>query len=457
VNLNESHIRKSDPILLDRLMHAKEGEVLRVAMTLNAESSESGQTLTLPTLDPAQFPSRVDYRQALIQQQQARLTMALGSTMQELQDLLLKTYGGNTSRVIVAEGTAEQIIKSLELAGVHHASFDQSIGIAPSLPANETIKSAEYLTQIAIKIFEIRKGNYIPNSQLIRQAFEKYVENYKIRYCLLKVLGMRKPIELESVYTDVRLLNDIEVHQFTSVQEMEKAYREKPKLKSLNGQRDGIEIANQQQFLMVLGAPGAGKSTFLRRIGLEALKESSQIFEHSCIPILIELKQLGSSDINLDEFIIKEFQLCDFPDAESFGMEAICQGKLLVLLDGLDEVPTKNLSEVVERILDFVQKNPRNRYISSCRTAAYHQDNSIKQDTSDQTTQDNWASPWANVRRATQLSPHQLSRLKLVPYHQGFRGFINVTMAEFEDDQIQQFINNWFNSKVDQQANTLLE
>jgi NACHT domain len=406
VNLNESHIRKSDPILLDRLMHAKEGEVLRVAMTLNAESSESGQTLTLPTLDPAQFPSRVDYRQALIQQQQARLTMALGSTMQELQDLSLKTYGGHTSRVIVAEGTAKQIIKSLELSGVYHASFDQVIATPPS---NETMKSAEYLTQIAIKIFENHEDVAVPNRALTYQSFERYIENYKDHYCRLKILGMRKAIELESIYTEVRFLDDTDIVQFISLQEMEKAYRKRYQKHQRHSIRlqSGIEVANQEQFLMVLGAPGAGKSTFLRRIGVESINGNSQTFEHQCIATLVEIKQFNNSDFNLFEFIANEFQVCKLPVAQKFTKEALHQGKLLILLDGLDEVPTKYLSEVVVRINEFVEQYPKNRYIISCRSAAYQNQ---------------------------------------------FHRFTNVTVADFGDQQIKQFVVNWFNQDKEKNA-----
>jgi NACHT domain len=412
VNLSESHIRKSDPILLDQLTHAREGEMLRVAMTLNAESSEIGQNMTLPTLDPAQFPTRTDYRKALIQQQQARLAKALSSTIQDLQNLSLKTYGGNTSRVIIAEGTAEQIMKSLELTGVHHASFDQSIRIAPNPPSDEIVKSAKYLSQIATDVFGINANENTPDYRSINQAFEKYAGKYKTRYCLLRILGMKKSINLESVYTDVRLLYGMDIIQFESKKEVEKAYREQPTIrfqKTYARKQDGIKIANQEKFLVVLGAPGSGKSTFLRRIGLEALNQGSQFFKHRCIPILIELKHLNKYDIDLEEFIANEFQECGFPHARNFIQNALGQGKMLVLLDGLDEVPTKNLNGTIKKIQDFGRQYPQNRYIFSCRTAFYQQT---------------------------------------------FTGFTNVTMAEFEDDQIQQFINNWFQSEVDQQANT---
>jgi NACHT domain len=412
VKITESHIRKSDPILLDRLTHAQEGEVLRVSMTLNAEPSEAGQALTTSTLEPSQFLSRIDYRQALIQQQQVRLATELGSTIQYLQELSLKTYGGTTSRVIIAEGTAAQIIQSLELTGVHHVSFDQSIGIPPNPSSDETLKSAKYLTGIATEIFKNHENKYDPDIALICSAFETYVENYKNCNSLLRVLGMFKPVELESVYTDVRLLNDTEISQTKFFREMETAYRENrrwPFQNSLIHQQNGLEIINQEQLLMVLGSPGAGKSTFLRRIGLESLKDNSQLLQDCRIPVSIELKQLNHAIVNINNSIVNEFKISEFPEAQVFVLLALQQGKLRVMLDGLDEVPNNKLTEVVNEIKNFVKQYPRNQYIFSCRTAAYRRE---------------------------------------------FPNFTNVIMAEFEDNQIREFINNWFQSLSDRQANT---
>ncbi|MBO1347094.1 MAG: hypothetical protein EBE86_006725 [Hormoscilla sp. GUM202] len=81
----------------------------------------------------------------------------------------------------------------------------------------------------------------------------------------------------------------------------------------------------------------------------------------------------------------------------------------LILLDGLDEVPTKNMDWVIERIHNFVKKFHKNRFITSCRTAAY--------------------------------------RL-------AFDRFSNVAIADFDDTQIEQFIGNWFQSEADKQART---
>ncbi|MEP0877547.1 hypothetical protein NDA00_17185 [Funiculus sociatus GB2-M2] len=82
---------------------------------------------------------------------------------------------------------------------------------------------------------------------------------------------------------------------------------------------------------------------------------------------------------------------------------------MLILLDGLDEVPTRNINEVIGQIQNFVDRYDKNRFIASCRIAAYRS---------------------------------------------GFRRFSDVAMADFDDTQIEQFINNWFQSEVDKQAET---
>ena len=47
---------------------------------------------------------------------------------------------------------------------------------------------------------------------------------------------------------------------------------------------------------------------------------------------------------------------------------ALKSGKLLILFDGLDEVPTANVDNVIRKIGDFVdQYTAKNRFIASCR------------------------------------------------------------------------------------------
>lgn len=256
-------------------------------------------------------------------------------------------------------------------------------------------------------------GNPVEKTQqLVFDAMGKYVQNYTKRHGILKVLGMRESVALESIYTGVQFLGEQDICRFESIDKLEKAYRE-AKERTYQAQdcpkQDGLKVANEKQYLMVLGGPGAGKSTFLRRMGLEALKGDKGRFKHGCIPVFIELKTFNADEINIEKVIAKEFSTCGFPDPEESTKKLLKQGKLLILLDGLDEVPTKNMNEAIRQIQDFVDRYDKNRFIASCRTAAYRS---------------------------------------------GFRRFSDVAMADFDNAQIKQFIQNWFQSEADKKAGT---
>ena len=206
--------------------------------------------------------------------------------------------------------------------------------------------------------------------QAIFSVSRKYVDKYQERHGILKVLGMRSPVLLESVYTAVCFL-ERDDRQFASIAALETAFRQdrgrRLRQRSVS-RKPGLEVANAKQFLMVLGTPGAGKSTFLRKMGLEALKGKQKEFQHDCIPVLIELKRLEvgkDSKIDLKQIIVNEFETCGFPDAQRFTDKALDEGKLLILLDGLDEVPSSFVNTAIQTIQDFVDRHAENRYIAS--------------------------------------------------------------------------------------------
>ena len=247
--------------------------------------------------------------------------------------------------------------------------------------------------------------------QLIFQASRRYVETYMERHGTLKVLGMSQPAKLESIYTAVRFLGAEGIRQYKSESSLEEVYRQASQRRFQGDCRkeDGLTVANQQQFLMVLGQPGAGKSTFLRRMGLAALRRKQDGYGPECVPVFVELKRFTTSEINLEATIAAELETCGFPKSKESATRLLEQGKLLILLDGLDEVPTSQIDAAIQKIQDFVDRYDKNRFIASCRTAAYQ------------------------------------SR---------FRRFVDVVMADFDEAQIQQFITNWFQSQQDLQMGT---
>jgi len=59
----------------------------------------------------------------------------------------------------------------------------------------------------------------------------------------------------------------------------------------------------------------------------------------------------------------------DFPNGENFVTMGLDQGSVVVLLDGLDEVNSKERIGVVLEVKDFSQKYPKCRLLITCRTA----------------------------------------------------------------------------------------
>ena len=244
--------------------------------------------------------------------------------------------------------------------------------------------------------------------QLIREGkylfLREYTQRYWDRHGMIKVLKMSKPMDLESIYINVKCLGNL-VRDYYD-ENLENKYRES-KQRRFNfrddGKEDGLLWANQEQYLMVLGDPGIGKSTFLRKVGLEALKGNQGSYQHPLTPVLLELKNFKENEINIQALIEEEFKICGFPNVEKNISNKLEKGELLILLDGLDEVPTANVNNVIEKIKDFVDRHYKNRFILSCRTAAR-----------------------THLQR-----------------------FTDIEIVEFDDQQIQSFIEHWFSSELD--------
>ncbi len=249
--------------------------------------------------------------------------------------------------------------------------------------------------------------------QLIKEGkylfLREYTQRYWDRHGMIKVLKMSKPMDLESIYINVKCLGNL-VRDYYD-ENLENKYRES-KQRRFNfrddGKKDGLLLANQEQYLMVLGDPGIGKSTFLRKVGLEALKGNKGSYQHPLTPVLLELKNFKENEINIQALIEEEFKICGFPNVEKNISNKLEKGELLILLDGLDEVPTANVNNVIEKIKDFVDRHHKNRFILSCRTAAR-----------------------THLQR-----------------------FTDIEIVEFDDQQIQSFIEHWFSSELDRKNET---
>jgi hypothetical protein len=280
-------------------------------------------------------------------------------------------------------------------------------------------QSALTLTQFALDIVK-RFGKKGVDAYRIEKAMTEYASRYFEMYGIVKPLGCPAPIRLQSIYTEVEVISPVYLNKFTDRNALEDEFKRSKRQTGHFGdsvRHDGMDLANKHQFLNILGAPGGGKTTFLRRLGCEAMMVRNSIFKniplfsteagkyaHNKIPVLLELRSLMGGSLDLVKCIANEFSICGFPESIKFVEEALKKGSLLILLDGLDEVPKERLEAVVLAVKTLVDKygadlNQGNRFVTSCRTAHYKN---------------------------------------------FFHRFTDVVLADFSDDQIRHFSSNWF-------------
>lgn len=248
-------------------------------------------------------------------------------------------------------------------------------------------------------------NNQQPNRDVVREATERYVRGLFERFGEIKVLGMDRPVSLLNLYVRVNILDKVRSRSGARVEDMEinfdfgrRSFGNKIETK------DGEEIANRLQKIIVLGKPGAGKTTFLRFLTISILNEKSGI-KRRRLPIYVTLRDWADKRCDLMKYITDQFDICGFELSAPFVECALMQGNCLMLFDGLDEVSQEaNLEGIIREIRDFTDKYSGNQFIISCRVAAYH----------------NW-----------------------------FERFTDVEMADFNKDQIEKFIQNWFGAELE--------
>ncbi|PJF31663.1 MAG: hypothetical protein CUN52_02370 [Phototrophicales bacterium] len=251
---------------------------------------------------------------------------------------------------------------------------------------------------------------------------------------LLNVLQARdatnsdvKSVDIEDVYTPLLLHHQVERHDDGSPVLPDRALGETDREKRDLSPLSALEATNAYSRLVMLGDPGCGKSTFVNYLALcmtghflspdagwlDRLRADG--WRHSAyVPLRIILRDFAAfaNDTTIDTFIKHITQ-----ELSGWGMgENIVKGILhhlekgdvLVMFDGLDEVPPDKRELVRDAIHNIIERyHANNRYIITCRILSY--------------AQPEW----------------QLRGMDAVE-----------TFAPFNQDQIVHFVNAWYNALI---------
>ena len=208
----------------------------------------------------------------------------------------------------------------------------------------------------------------------IVQAIREQIKPIVHEKCgTMRVLDMEQPIELtgeRGIYTNVNILERItgrnrleiaEILQNCGVEEFDRAGLSQVTEKRV----PGLKAVEQHRKLMVLGKPGAGKSTFLKYLAMQCIEGN---FQANRIPVFITLKDFAEIKGNPDLFSYIG-QLVELPTSDDLR-NILQQGRMLLLLDGLDEVREEDTKRVLKQILEFSDQFHLNQFVMTCRIAA---------------------------------------------------------------------------------------
>jgi predicted NACHT family NTPase len=274
----------------------------------------------------------------------------------------------------------------------------------------------EICTQLGLSEHEIaeasqaeeRSGEILEIDELVRQVRAQIKPWIHERCGWMNVLSMTRPIGLGDIYTNVNILEKITGRKRLALEELEANCLEEDfdhfgfsYLRKKDDPIPGLDAVEQCKKMLVLGKPGAGKTTFLKRIATQC---NLGTFHPGLVPTFVPLKQFAETKGQpmLLDYIVNQWAECKVKDSDSKAETLLYEGRALVLLDGLDEVIKEDSSRVIEDIRQFSERFYKNLYVLTCRIATHE--------------------------------------FKLEP-------FTEVEIADFDDQQIAVFVTKWFELK----------
>jgi predicted NACHT family NTPase len=225
---------------------------------------------------------------------------------------------------------------------------------------------------------EEQKNNSPEIDTLVQDIRQKVQADIKESCGTMKVLDMNQPIDLGSIYTQVNILKKTTQSKRIDINKLEEGFdlENFDRLgwsKSKNKRVEGFQAVLDYNKLMVLGKPGAGKTTFLKYLAIQC---NNGHFLKDCVPVFIPLKEFAETELDnqtqpgLLDYISQRLGECEVIENQSKTEQLLKAGRVFVLLDGLDEVREQHRDRIIKEIRDFSQKFSLSRFVITCRIAA---------------------------------------------------------------------------------------
>jgi predicted NACHT family NTPase len=216
--------------------------------------------------------------------------------------------------------------------------------------------------------------------ELIEKVRSAHYDNIQHQCGTLTCLDIARPVALDCLYVDVNIFEEISSRRWletavpVDMGENEACNRNNIDRfglgKTPQNFLTGLEAVAKYSKLIVLGKPGAGKTTFLQYIALNCNRGK---FKSDYLPIFISLERFSeylrlNSQNSLLKYIVHEFNHCGISEPELTRIFSV--GRAIILLDSLDEVRDEAAERVIKSIRDFDDTFYKNKIIITCRIGA---------------------------------------------------------------------------------------
>ena len=235
---------------------------------------------------------------------------------------------------------------------------------------------------------ETKVGGFINEGAYINFNFSDFIQGFlnffrpedrvaKVRSELLKGIKVEVVKRLEdSLQQNQLLINQyLELRMFSQKKAVGRS--EKKKRIFLPPETKILDVFNRGDVggkLLILGKPGAGKTTTLLRLA-RGLIEEAENDDDTPVPVIFELSSWRKDNLSIEDWLIE--YLKDFYGMSDrlFNKSLLSQRKIMPLLDGLDELGLVRQRLCIDKINDFIGADIRTCLVVCCRDEEYQQGN----------------------------------------------------------------------------------
>lgn len=222
------------------------------------------------------------------------------------------------------------------------------------------------------RVQEVTEADQTDIDSLVKAIRLKVSADIHHRCGTMRVLDMEQPIDIGEVYTHVNVLEKLSGRQRVGIKELwqncDTSNFDRLMLGQVSVERvPGLEAVGRYNKLMILGKPGAGKTTFMKRLATQCNQGK---FEADRIPVFITLKEFAEDEgkPDLKNYLAQQWRACDVE--ETHLTRVLKLGHVLVLLDGLDEIQAIDQDRVLKSIKTFTEQFYNCQCVMTCRIAA---------------------------------------------------------------------------------------